>query len=404
MKKSILVVLIFFFIQPMDAQNFRKPYREAKRALKKKDYVTATLKSIESIKEKKNFKKSIDIFENALSQVNSWGTNYIKSLEVQAIPYKDYRSVVPMEKIFTTYARLDNLQKKLLGLPAGLSLKKKNIIIENTKDYKKKKDEAENLLEAYIKNAAEEFYSNALKIFNSATNKYEYRNAYKTFARAKNYIQDYKEVGAFMDRSLSLGTLNVGYFPLRNFTNTPYNKRAMKDLINSTIGLFNKHPFANYSDISNKIELRRLGVLGDKGKEQLKDIDELVKFKFLKYYAGPTVIKSKEYYENTKEKKKKDGSIKTWFCKGYIYQVAASGIVEVDLEFLNNNGEVLDNQRILVNVEHNDKFFLATEDSDRRAYPLLQKFTRTMPPPFDMVGALTNRFNSKVNEAFKRYD
>ena len=47
-----------------------------------------------------------------------------------------------------------------------------------------------------------------------------------------------------------------------------------------------------------------------KGDKTFKNIDELVKFKFSRYYAGPTVIKSKEFYSNTKEKKKKDGTVK----------------------------------------------------------------------------------------------
>ena len=76
-----------------------------KRALNKKDYVTATLKSIESLKAKKNFKKSNDIFEKALSQVNNWGSNYIKVLEARAIPYKNYHSVESMKEIFISYAK-----------------------------------------------------------------------------------------------------------------------------------------------------------------------------------------------------------------------------------------------------------------------------------------------------------
>ena len=404
MKKSIALIIFYFFIQSLDAQNFRKPYRESKRALNKKDYVTAVLKSIESIKAKKSYRKSIDIFEKALPEVNKWGENHIQNLQKQAIPYQDYNSVVPMKKIFMTYSKLDNVQQKLSELPSGLSFKKKNIIVQNTKDYKKEKEASANLLEAYYINAAEEFYIDGKKVFDNAIDKYDYREAYKTFARSKNYVQDYKDVENYMNNSLSLGTLNVGYFPLRNFTNSPYNKRAMKDLINNTIGLFNNHLFAKFEDISSKIELRRIGVLSDEGKEQLKNIDELVKFNFLKYYAGPTVIKSKVFYENKKEKKEKDGSIKTWFCQGYIYQVVASGVVEVNLEFLNNDGELLNTQHVLVNVEHNDEFFLATQDSDRRAYPLLKKFTRTMPPPFDTARALMNRFTSKVNEAFQRYD
>jgi len=78
----------------------------------------------------------------------------------------------------------------------------------------------------------------------------------------------------------------------------------MEALVSNTTGFFNNYTFANYSEISNKIQLRNLGMLNDRGKAQLKNIDELVKFKFSRYYAGPTVIKSKEFYSNTKEKKK----------------------------------------------------------------------------------------------------
>ena len=103
MKKSIALIIFYFFIQSLDAQNFRKPYRESKRALNKKDYVTAVLKSIESIKAKKSYRKSIDIFEKALPEVNKWGENHIQNLQKQAIPYQDYNSVVPMKKIFMTF-------------------------------------------------------------------------------------------------------------------------------------------------------------------------------------------------------------------------------------------------------------------------------------------------------------
>ena len=128
MKKLSLLVLFCCCIQLSTAQNFRKPYREAKRALKKKDFVTATLKSIESLKAKKNWKKSNDIFEEALSKVNGWASTYIKDLETKAIPYKDFHSVAPMKKIFITHANLDKIQKKLFELSAVLSSKQKKFI------------------------------------------------------------------------------------------------------------------------------------------------------------------------------------------------------------------------------------------------------------------------------------
>tara|TARA_B110000091_G_scaffold91590_1_gene100081 strand:- start:2076 stop:3293 length:1218 start_codon:yes stop_codon:yes gene_type:complete len=404
MKKIILLFLLFGFTLSLTSQNFRKPYREAKRALKKKDFITATLKSIESLKAKKNFKKSNVIFEEALSKVNGWATNYIKDLESKSIPYKDYRSVEPMKKIFITYANLDNLQKKLLELSAVLSSKQKKYIALHTIDYEKKRTEADNLLKAYNANAADEFYTNALETFNNAANKYDYRKAYKIFENSNIYITNYKDVQSYLDRSLQLGTLNIGYFPLKNFTNTPFNKRAMENLINSTTGLFREYTFANYKDISSLMELRQIGALGDKGKAQLKNIDEFVKFKFLKYDAGPTVVRTREFYENTKTKKKKDGTIKTWYCRGYIFEVAASGYVEIDLEFMDNNGVLLESRSVTVRVEHKDKFFLASKNSDRRAYPMFSKFTRTMPESFDMVGALINGFKNKIKEVYKRYN
>ena len=173
MKKLSLIILLCFSIQLISAQNFRKPYREAKRALNKKDYVTATLKSIESLKAKKNFKKSNDIFEKALSQINTWAASYIKELEANAIPYKDYQSVASMKEIFITYANLDNVQKKLLEVSNSLSSKQQKFILLHTVDYEKNRNEAENLLNAYNNNAADEFYTEGIKVFNNAKNKYE---------------------------------------------------------------------------------------------------------------------------------------------------------------------------------------------------------------------------------------
>ena len=46
----------------------------------------------------------------------------------------------------------------------------------------------------------------------------------------------------------------------------------MEDLVSNTTGFFNNYTFANYSEISNKIQLRNLGMLNDKGKAQLKNI------------------------------------------------------------------------------------------------------------------------------------
>jgi len=54
-------------------------------------------------------------------------------------------------------------------------------------------------------------------------------------------------------------------------------------------------------------------------------------------------------------------------------------------------------------VEHNENFFLATKDSDRRAYPLLKKYRTNMPEPFNMARALKNNFNSYISRFFNRY-
>ena len=403
MKKLSLLLLFCCCIQLSTAQNFRKPYREAKRALKKKDFVTATLKSIESLKAKKNWKKSNDIFEEALSKVNSWGSNYIKALEARAIPYKDYHSVESMKEIFITYAKLDNVQKKLLEVSNSLSSKQQNFILLHTVDYEKNRNEAENLLNAYNNNAADEFYTEGIKVFNNAKNKYEYREAFKIFKNSKNYVEEYKDINAYLDKSLNLAILNVGYFPVRNLSNNRSNKNAMEALVSNTTGFFNNYTFANYSEISNKIQLRNLGMLNDRGKAQLKNIDELVKFKFSRYYAGPTVINSKKFYSNTKEKKKKDGTVKKWYCEGYKYELSASGYVELIVEIIDNMGDLIYTKKINISKQHNNSFFLATKDSDRRAYPLLKEYRTSMPQEFNMPYALRNIFNSYMSDVFKRY-
>ena len=56
-----------------------------------------------------------------------------------------------------------------------------------------------------------------------------------------------------------------------------------------------------------------------------------------------------------------------------------------------------------ISKEHNDSFFLATKDSDRRAYPLLKKYRTSMPQEFNMPNALRNIFNSYMSDVFKRY-
>ena len=403
MKKISLLLILFISIQLVSAQNFRKPYREAKRALKKKDYVTATLKSAESLKAKNNFKKSNDIFEKALSQVNIWGANYIKSLENRAIPYKDYRSVESMKEIFITYTKLDKVQEKLVELSNSLSSKQKKFVSQHTFNYERKRKESENLLAAYNKNAAYEFYAEGVDAFNNSKSKYDYREAFRIFENSKSYVNDFKDVNNYLNKSLNLAVLNVSYFPVRNLTNKRSNRNALVDLVNNSTRFFDNYTFANYIEIRNKIQLKSLGMLKDKGKAVLKNIDELVKFKFSRYYAGPTVIKSKEFYSNTKEKKNKDGSVKKWYCEGYKYELSATGYVDLIVEIIDNNGDVLETENINILVEHNDGFFLATKDSDRRAYPLLKKYRTSMPEPFNMSRALKNNFNSYISNVYKRY-
>jgi len=403
MKKLSLIIIFSISIQSVIGQNFRKPYREAKRALKKKNYVTATLKSGESLKAKNNFKKSNDIFEKALSQVNIWGTNYIKSLENRAIPYKDYRSVESMKEIFSTYTKLNNVQEKLVEFSKSLTNKQKKFISQHTMDFKRKRKESENLLTTYNKNAANEFYTEGVQTFNNSKNKYDYREAFRIFQNSKSYVDDFKDVNKYLDRSLNLAILNVGYFPVRNLTNKRSNKSAIADLVNNSTRFFDNYTFANYLEIRNKIQLKNLRMLKDKGMATLKNIDELVKFKFSRYYAGPTIIKSKQFYSNTKEKKNKDGSVKKWYCEGYKYEVSATGYVDLIVEIINNNGDLLETENINILVEQNDSFFLATKDSDRRAYPLLKKYRTSMPEPFNIARALKNNFNSYMSNVFKRY-
>ena len=403
MKKLSLIIIFSISIQSVIGQNFRKPYREAKRALKKKNYVTATLKSGESLKAKNNFKKSNDIFEKALSQVNIWGTNYIKSLENRAIPYKDYRSVESMKEIFSTYTKLNNVQEKLVEFSKSLTNKQKKFISQHTMDFKMKRKESENLLTTYNKNAANEFYTEGVQTFNNSKNKYDYREAFRIFQNSKSYVDDFKDVNKYLDRSLNLAILNVGYFPVRNLTNKRSNKSAIADLVNNSTRFFDNYTFANYLEIRNKIQLKNLRMLKDKGMATLKNIDELVKFKFSRYYAGPTIIKSKQFYSNTKEKKNKDGSVKKWYCEGYKYEVSATGYVDLIVEIINNNGDLLETENINILVEQNDSFFLATKDSDRRAYPLLKKYRTSMPEPFNIARALKNNFNSYMSNVFKRY-
>ena len=214
MKKLSLLLILCFSLQLLSAQNFRKPYREAKRALKKKDFVTATLKSIESLNAKNNFKKSNDIFEKALSQVNNWGKTYIQKLEAKAIPYKDYLSVAPMKEVCITYSKLYTIQNKLFELSDRLSSKQKKFIALHNFDYEKTRNKSDSLLNAYNNNAADEFFNKGLQAFKNAANKYDYKETYKTLSRSIKYVKNYKETELYMNRSLKLGTLNIGYFPI----------------------------------------------------------------------------------------------------------------------------------------------------------------------------------------------
>ena len=236
--------------------------------------MTATLKSAESLKAKNNFKKSNDIFEKALSQVNIWGANYIKSLENRAIPYKDYRSVESMKEIFITYTKLDKVQEKLVELSNSLSSKQKKFVSQHTFNYERKRKESENLLAAYNKNAANEFYTEGVDAFNNSKSKYDYREAFRIFENSKSYVNDFKDVNNYLNKSLNLAVLNVSYFPVRNLTNKRSNRNALVDLVNNSTRFFDNYTFANYIEIRNKIQLKSLGMLKDKGKAVLKNIDE----------------------------------------------------------------------------------------------------------------------------------
>ena len=73
----------------------------------------------------------------------------------------------------------------------SLSSKQKKFVLQHTIDYERKMKESENSLDIYNKNAANEFYIKGINNFKSATNKYEFREAFESF---KRYIKDSSEI------------------------------------------------------------------------------------------------------------------------------------------------------------------------------------------------------------------
>jgi len=72
MKKCFLIFFIIFNVSLSYSQGFRALTRQGEKALKNNDYATATLNSIKALQQKPNFKKSIELFEQAIVRVNKF--------------------------------------------------------------------------------------------------------------------------------------------------------------------------------------------------------------------------------------------------------------------------------------------------------------------------------------------
>ena len=109
--KNLYFVVFFLLSTFVFSQGYRTLTRQGNRALKKQDYATATIKSIQALKQRKDFKKAIVLFQNSIVFVNDWYEHKIEQLEAVSIPYNDPDDVQKTNQIINDLVQLVNVQK-----------------------------------------------------------------------------------------------------------------------------------------------------------------------------------------------------------------------------------------------------------------------------------------------------
>ena len=113
MKKILFLYILLILSNSIYCQNHREFNRDANKAFKEQDYINATLYSIKSLQVKNNFKAAAKLFEKSIILANTNNISKINRLADQAVPYKDEQSAIQMKEIYTTYNRLNQIQREL---------------------------------------------------------------------------------------------------------------------------------------------------------------------------------------------------------------------------------------------------------------------------------------------------
>ena len=211
MKKILFLYILLILSNSIYCQNHREFNRDANRAFKEQDYINSTLYSIKSLQVKNNFKAATKLFEKSIILANSNNLSKINRLADQAVPYKDEQSAIQMKEIYTTYNRLNQIQRELKNFPKKVKLKNKNIITENTYDFTNEINNAENLLKEYNNITAANFYDEANTILSESASptKDEYRKAYRLYVKSDSYVDSYNDVKELIAKTLELGKVKI---------------------------------------------------------------------------------------------------------------------------------------------------------------------------------------------------
>ena len=331
MKKYLLLLLVISTFLGYSQDSFRKLTRNGERALKKGDFVTASIKGSQALLQKSNFKRSIALFENAIKVVYKSNQVKIDRIEAQAFPYKDFNSVGQIQQMIGLYKQLQqvrdaasiigkvsfktiknpmdygreytldiqNLEKRLgeykvlaaedfyvLGTNQFTVAKTKEQFLEASNNFKRIKDFVVGYKDAlaleqesigiYNQMSAEQLYNEGSDIYNSAGYKKDYQRAYYVFIQIEKFIPNFKNTNELIASCIDLGTYKVAFVPISKAERFAY---ELKQLYDQARGHARSLAFVEVVDI-NVDGVTNLEVLTRylKSSSRTKGIDHLYKF------------------------------------------------------------------------------------------------------------------------------
>ena len=388
--KNLYFVVFFLLSTFVFSQGYRTLTRQGNRALKKQDYATATIKSIQALKQRKDFKKAIVLFQNSIVFVNDWYEHKIEQLEAVSIPYNDPDDVQKTNQIINDLVQLVNVQKELLFFPEGVRLQRNFDLNNYVKDYKPKLEAARNRLFKHQTLAAQAIYEQGLDKFNNAKSKADFQEAYYIFKRVGEYRNGLHNTAALMDICIEKGSYRIAILdPANSSGRTDLRFRVINTIVNNVRTTIGKNLFA----IPVSVQNYSMGYYSDNYRAIQADV--VIKIIVNDWDYGSNRI-TKEAYSNEKKRTKKDGTEKVFSVSGNIIEDQYFAYYDVIIEGVSTaDNTILYAQPIRMSQEFNNCFLLGEGDS--RANDSGCRLVSNLPIPLNIESIFKNDLIAQSN-------